>query len=247
MVESPGCQDGHLSVPPGNTVLIRGVPIFKALTDALVENLASTSRLHRVLPRTVLFREGNEPEALHILLKGHVILSAQSTDGREAVTEIVQPVRHIALATVLARLPHVVSAETVARSDLLVIPTDALHDLMHSSSEFAGVLMRAHAMDYMAMVREVCDLKLRTATERLADYLLQFVQDNPTDAVQVQLPIGKQLLAARLGCRQENLSRAFSMLRNVGVETHGRRVILHNVQALRAYALSGNASEPKLP
>lgn len=139
------------------------------------------------------------------------------------------------------------SAETVARSDLLVIPTDALHDLMHSSSEFAGVLMRAHAMDYMAMVREVCDLKLRTATERLADYLLQFVQDNPTDAVQVQLPIGKQLLAARLGCRQENLSRAFSMLRNVGVETHGRRVILHNVQALRAYALSGNASEPKLP
>ena len=45
-----------------------------------------------------------------------------------------------------------------------------------------------------------------------------------------------ELLAARLGCRQENLSRAFATLRDFGVETHGARVILHDIAKLKAYA-----------
>ncbi len=49
----------------------------------------------------------------------------------------------------------------------------------------------------------------------------------------MRLPFDKRLLAARLGCRQENLSRAFAALRGFGVETHGARVILHDIARLR--------------
>jgi hypothetical protein len=52
----------------------------------------------------------------------------------------------------------------------------------------------------------------------------------------MRLPFDKRLLAARLGCRQENLSRAFAALRGFGVETHGARVILHDIAKLRAYS-----------
>jgi hypothetical protein len=52
----------------------------------------------------------------------------------------------------------------------------------------------------------------------------------------MRLPFDKRLLAARLGCRQENLSRAFAALRSLGVETHGSRVILHDVARLRDYS-----------
>ena len=48
--------------------------------------------------------------------------------------------------------------------------------------------------------------------------------------------MNKGLLASWLGCRAENLSRAFVALRAYGVETHGSRVLLHDVARLRAYA-----------
>ena len=49
------------------------------------------------------------------------------------------------------------------------------------------------------------------------------------------LPITKGLLAPWLGCRAENLSRAFMALRAYGVETHGSRVQLHDIARLKAY------------
>jgi hypothetical protein len=52
-----------------------------------------------------------------------------------------------------------------------------------------------------------------------------------------RLPFDKGLLAARLGCRQENLSRAFAALRAYGVETHGSHVILHDIPRLKVLAV----------
>jgi hypothetical protein len=45
------------------------------------------------------------------------------------------------------------------------------------------------------------------------------------------------LLAGQIGCRRENLSHAFGLLREAGVETHGSRVVLHDIDRLRRYAV----------
>jgi CRP-like cAMP-binding protein len=52
--------------------------------------------------------------------------------------------------------------------------------------------------------RQVKDLKLRTAAQRLGCYLLARAKDPE------QLPFNQRLLAARLSCCQENLSRALT-------------------------------------
>jgi CRP/FNR family transcriptional activator FtrB len=87
------------------------------------------------------------------------------------------------------------------------------------------------------MVRQVCDLKLRTTAQRLGCYLIELSKDPEANTATLRLPFDKRLLAARLGCRQENLSRAFAALRSFGVETHGARVILHDIARLRDYAV----------
>jgi CRP/FNR family transcriptional activator FtrB len=50
------------------------------------------------------------------------------------------------------------------------------------------------------------------------------------------LPFEKRLLAARIGCSQENLSRAFAALRRIGVETQRGVVVIRHLTALRAFA-----------
>ena len=92
------------------------------------------------------------------------------------------------------------------------------------------------------MTRQVVDLKVRIAAQRLGTYLLSQVKEPTATQAQFRLPVPKGLLAAWLGCRAENLSRAFMSLRGYGVETHGSRVVLHDISRLRAYA---GAIEPR--
>ena len=108
---------------------------------------------------------------------------------------------------------------------------------MEHEPSLAAALMRVEAQSFRALVRQVCDLKLRTTAQRLGCYLLSISKEKAANATAMRLPFDKRLLAARLGCRQENLSRAFAALRGFGVETHGARVILHDIAKLRDYAV----------
>jgi CRP/FNR family transcriptional activator FtrB len=86
------------------------------------------------------------------------------------------------------------------------------------------------------MMHQVVSLKGRIAAQRLGTYLLSQVQEPIAATAEFRLPVSKGLLASWLGCRAENLSRAFLKLRAYGVETHGSRVSLHDVARLRDYA-----------
>jgi CRP-like cAMP-binding protein len=87
-------------------------------------------------------------------------------------------------------------------------------------------------------------LKLMTAAQRLADYLLSRIDEADITARFV-LPFEKCLLAAKLGCSQENLSRIFGTLRSIGVTTRDKIVVVRSVSALREYVGASTAqSEP---
>ena len=91
----------------------------------------------------------------------------------------------------------------------------ALLDLVEHeapSGEYAAAFGVARVPHHGAQVR---DLKLRTAAQRLGCYLLARVKDGEAVKADFRLPFDKGLLAARLGCRQENLSRAFATLRDL--------------------------------
>ena len=83
---------------------------------------------------------------------------------------------------------------------------------------------------------ELCQMKLRSSVQRLAGFLLGLVEDPEMNPAQFVLPYEKRFLAARIGCTQENLSRAFAALRRLGVETQRGIVVLRDVPALRAFA-----------
>ncbi len=121
-----------------------------------------------------------------------------------------------------------------------------LRKLVEREPALAGALLRAVSRDVRGMVRHVRDLKLRTAAQRLGAFLLTQVDDREARKVEFRLPFEKGLLAAQLGCRQENLSRAFATLREYGVETHGAQVILHSVPKLTAYAVPDYLDDPEL-
>jgi CRP/FNR family transcriptional activator FtrB len=224
--------------------LIGAVPLFERLDASLRERIDAITEQVTAEPDQTLSEQGAMPECLHVLLDGQVALSSTAADGTTALVEVLHPIDHFVMASVLTGLPYLMTARTVTRCRLLAIDAAGLMDLVEHEAPLANTLLRSVSREFRTMVRQVRDLKLRTAAQRLGCYLLARVKDGEAVKADFRLPFDKGLLAARLGCRQENLSRAFATLRAYGVETHGARVILHDIPRLKALAVPDDPGDP---
>ena len=78
------------------------------------------------------------------------------------------------------------TARAVTRCRLLAIDAAGLLDLVEHEAPLANTLLRSVSREFRTMVRQVRDLKLRTAAQRLGCYLLARVKDGeargPTSA-----------------------------------------------------------------
>jgi CRP/FNR family transcriptional activator FtrB len=224
--------------------LFRMVPMFAALDADLLKQLAAMAEVNELAAGSELCRQGAPAEYLHILLTGQVTLSGTTPDGASAVVEVLSPPGHFVLAAVLTQMPYLMTAQALTPVRLLRLDAAALRALLAQAPPLALKLLQSQAEDFRDMVRQVRDLKLRSAAQRLGCYLLAQVTDPLARSAVFRLPFEKGLLAGRLGCRQENLSRAFAVLRTVGVETSGTRVWLHDIPRLQNYAAPDELAEP---
>jgi CRP/FNR family transcriptional activator FtrB len=221
-------------MPPIESTL-RMVPGLAQLDSGSLEHLAAAGDLVEVGAGDVLFREGSRPEALHILLEGKVSLTGTAADASSTVIDILGPASSFVLANVLSEEPYLMAAQAISRSVLVRIAAEPMRAVVASQPAAAMVMMRAMSAELAKITRQVVDLKVRVAAQRLGTYLLSLVQDPTATQANFRLPVTKGLLAPWLGCRAENLSRAFMALRAYGVETHGSRVLLHDIAFLKAY------------
>ena len=226
------------------TVQIREADIFTRLDERVLDRITLIAEARVFETGTVLFNQGDLNPPFCILIGGQVSMFRTALDGTVTVVEVLQPSGHAGLATILTQLPALTGAETVAPSRMILIDGGGLRALVAQEPSLATALLRAEAMEFRSLVLQVCDLKLRTTAQRLGHYLLDLAQDQPGQSATLRLPFDKRLLAARLGCRQENLSRAFATLRGIGVETRGARVVLHDIPKLRDYAVAHDEPEP---
>jgi CRP/FNR family transcriptional regulator, transcriptional activator FtrB len=216
---------------------LREVRLFDSLEPRTQARLEAISEIVALPSRVELFRQGETPAALHFLLQGQAILSGTAPDGSQAVIEVLTPGAAFVVASVLVDQAYLMGATTVTSARVLKLRAAPLRALIRTEPQIAFALMGTLARNYRSMTRQVRDLKLRTATQRLACYLISLVTDREAKSARLRLPFHKALLAGRLGCRQDSLSRAFAVLRELGVETSGATIVVHDVPRLRAYAM----------
>jgi CRP/FNR family transcriptional regulator, transcriptional activator FtrB len=224
---------------PENQHILRALlatPLLRDLTDPVLARLATISTIVNMPEDTEICRQGETADELFIVLDGQLAAFTTVANGTTAVVEVIRSGETLGLATMLAGLPRLFGVCTVTPSSLISIDARGLLALVEQEPSLVTALLRAEANEFHALVRQVCDLKLRTTAQRLGCYLLPLATEKQANATALRLPFHKRLLAARLGCRQENLSRAFASLRGFGVETHGARVILHDIASLKTYS-----------
>jgi len=211
-------------------------PGLGASEPFLAPRLAAITRVLNVATNSILCRQGTEAGVLQWLLEGQVALWQAGPNMNPAVIDVVQPITGITVAGGILGQAYAITAQAVAPSRVLEIQAAPFRQMTASRPALALELMRSISRDSVSAIWQIVDLKTRKTAERLGHYLLSLVADPDAVSAEYRLPFQKGMLAGKLGCRQENLSRAFSTLREFGVETHGSRVILTNIPALRAFS-----------
>ena len=86
--------------------LVGTVPLFERLEPSLREQIEAVTEVLAVGPNHVLSQQGTMPEFLHVVLEGQVALSSTAADGTTALVEVLHPLDHFVLASVLSRLSN---------------------------------------------------------------------------------------------------------------------------------------------
>src|SRR5215471_10372070 len=146
--------------------LVRDLPLFRDMTASHFDTLVSAALLQKFPEQITLIHEGELPDFLHILIERTVELFA-TWEGRETTVDIIRPVTTFILAAVIRDAVHLKSARTLAPARVLLIPAQAVREV------FARAIVDELAERYRSMVRVLKDQKLRTGTERLANWILQ--------------------------------------------------------------------------
>jgi CRP-like cAMP-binding protein len=215
---------------------LRGLPALGDSDADLLGRLNEVADLVRVGPDEELFPGGEILRELTFLLVGHVGMVHTDPGSRQVLLDVLQPVRPLCLAAALLGLPTPAGARTVTSARLIVVPLPELQAMIRDDAALGLRLMGYSLNETLTLTQEIYALKLRSAVQRLAAYLLGFVNEGELRPARFVLPIEKRMLAARIGCSQENLSRAFATLRRIGVETQRGVVVMRDVPALRVFA-----------
>ncbi|KPP91388.1 MAG: CRP/FNR family transcriptional regulator, transcriptional activator FtrB [Rhodobacteraceae bacterium HLUCCA08] len=224
----------RLGMPESDFPDIRSLEIFAEMDQVHFESLMRGGYVQTFPPHVDLIAEGDPSDFLHIVMSGSIDLFA-SWNGRDSSLATVRPIATFILAATIRDAPYLMSARTLEKSRVALIPSQDVRAVFDVDSGFARAIVNELSQAYRRKIKAMKDLKLRTSLERLANYLLR-EQDRCGGAAGFDLPFGKARLASLLGMTPENLSRAFRNLQAYGVTVNGSRISITDQRDLETFA-----------
>jgi CRP-like cAMP-binding protein len=211
---------------------LRGFHVSVAFGTQQLRMSNESGDLGRLGPNHDFLAEDQTPSDLIFLVSGAVVAIQADRNGDDVFTDVIQSPAAIAGPEAILALPSRVGVRTVGSATLVIVPVATVRTLIHQDAELAQRFLNQALQDLHQLQMEVCRLKHRSSTQRLAYYLLEMVAGSDTTPVRFVLPPKKRFITAKIGCIQENLSRAFVALRSLGAETQRGVVVIRDIDTI---------------
>jgi CRP/FNR family transcriptional regulator len=162
-----------------------------------------------------LFREGDPATRVFTLTCGSLKLYTSLADGRRQVAGFMHPGDFLGISV---EDQHAFTAEALEDAQLCWFPRSRFDDFVQGHASMEHQLYRIAAHELAVAQQQLVLLGRKTATERMASFLLTLLeraeQQAGEQAKAVDLPMGRLDIADYLGLTKETVSRVISALRN---------------------------------
>ena len=210
------------------TDALRKTPIFAELPEEDLEALARLAVMLKRGGKSTVFREGDAVDGFYIVVAGKVKIFKLSEEGKEQVLHVIEPGGSFAEAALFELGCFPAHAETLSNAEILFFRKQPFLELLEKRPALSLRMLASLSRWLHRMTDLVEDLSLRDVETRLLLFLWREMTDRGIpvkDGAALDLPFGKNVLAARLGAAPETFSRALKKLREEGrIGVRGKRI-----------------------
>jgi CRP/FNR family transcriptional regulator, dissimilatory nitrate respiration regulator len=221
---------------------LKDIALFAETDERHLEELQHRARPTRFERGEALFLQGDKARGLYVLRSGRVKVFISSPQGRQQILHLAGPGESVGEVAVFCGETYPATAEALARTEVLVIPKQALLEMIIQEPETAMAFLAGLSRRLREFANRIADLSLLDVSGRLASYLLYQSRDQPPEQP-VSLGMSKAQLASLLGTVPETLSRALQRLaRDHLISLHAQSVLINDRDALQKATWSRDAT-----
>jgi CRP-like cAMP-binding protein len=215
---------------------LAGIKLFKGL-DIDLERFEARANWRRFDPEEVLVDFDEPSTDVYFLLSGEVRVLMRTASGKEVILYEMRPGDLFGELAALDGVPRSANVTALTRGEACVMPASVFKELLFSHQSVAERLFclmasRIRELNARFMEQTVLDLRHRLYSELLR--LSTPRQDRSGERV-ITPPPFHHIVAARIGCRREQITREFTMLTQEGlIERTRGALILRQPDVLKA-------------
>ncbi|GAA0569612.1 Crp/Fnr family transcriptional regulator [Actinomadura livida] len=220
---------------------------FAELTAAEREDLESRGRVRDFARGDTLFTEGEDPGWVAVLLRGRVKAFSYREQGGEALLAVRGPGALLGEVAAIDGQPRSASVAALEPVRALAVSADEFMAFLQAHGRVSIIIMRVLCQRWRDADRKRAEFGMFDATGRVAQRLVELAErfgvpyragpEGEGQSVRITLNLSQEELAGWVGASREAVSKALRTLRAHGwIETGRRRLIVHDLQALRRHA-----------
>ena len=220
---------------------LKQTELFAGLPDSVLNNAANRTTARQLKPGEVLFSEHDSASGLYVVVRGELRSIRQNQEGREQVLSTERAGAILAASPVFNGGTFYSTTIAETRSDVLCIPTNAVHALCREHPELLWNLARVFANKVRHYAELIETLALRNVDQRLAQYLLSMCKERGVPhegGCVVEITSTQTEIASRIGSTREVTCRALARLQKSGFirMTGARLLTVPDERALGSFA-----------
>ncbi|MEJ2309908.1 MAG: Crp/Fnr family transcriptional regulator [Gammaproteobacteria bacterium] len=206
--------------------MLEKILLFQGVQKQSLDALEKTLRPRSFNKGDMVIRQGDEGDALYLVITGRLKVVSSCEEGKEALLDFFGPNDYFGELALLD--PNVRSASVIAveNSDLLCITRRKLMNFLQDNPEANLSLMRGLARRTRAISQNLSSLAQLDVYGRIARVIIQEAADEGGRLITPQLT--QKEIGEMIGASREMVSRILKDLRTGGyISIEGRRIIVH--------------------
>jgi len=195
--------------------MFQNVSLFSKLSEQEHKDLETNAIIHSYPKNSMIIHEGDNSEALFVVISGRVKAFLSDEKGKEIVLNTHGPGEYFGELALFDDSPRSASVITLEKSKLAMISKTEFKACLRSNPEVAMQVIRGLVMRLKNATENVRSLALLDVYGRVARVLLQLAQEEGGKQV-IREKLTHQDIADRVGSSREMVSRILKDLKAGG-------------------------------
>jgi CRP-like cAMP-binding protein len=219
--------------------LLQRVPVFSALVDEDLAEVAAVAVPRRLEAGEVVFREGDESNTCYIVRSGHARAVREHPDGRTLTLANFGPGDIFGELAMFGDERRSATVETLEEIEVIAILGADMRRLLREHPDISVKLLTALSRRLRETNERLARQSFQTVQSRVAAVLAQLVKTARKEGAaeaDVLITATQADLAQLAGSSRESASRFLAVLERAGIITQGRgKLTIHDPAALERY------------